>query len=165
MMEISPTKSAGTDTSFVSDDSSFFELERSAKIISIEGNIGSGKTTLLGHVKEALKSNSNVIFLKEPVDDWETIKDKEGHTMLQKFYADQEKYSFPFQMMAYISRLVLLKEAVKLYPNATLVTERSLFVSDDSNSNYIYNCYHPFCFRRIKWSLPRCYLSQAKSRM
>jgi len=125
-MEISPTKSACTDTSVVSDDS-YFELERAGRIISIEGNIGSGKTTLLGHVKETLKGNPKVIFLKEPVDDWETIKDNEGHTMLQKFYADQEKYSFPFQMMAYISRLVLLKEAIKMNPNATLVTERSLF--------------------------------------
>lgn len=126
----SPTKSACTDTSVASDES-FFELEKSGsgKIVSIEGNIGSGKTTLLGHVKEALKRNPNVIFLREPVDDWESIKDKEGHTMLQKFYADQERYSFPFQMMAYISRLVLLKEAVKSHPTATLVTERSLFVS------------------------------------
>ena len=69
------------------------------------GNIGSGKTTLLTHVRELLQDknlNQKIIFLKEPVDVWETIKDEEGKTMLEKFYADQEKYSFAFQMMVFI---------------------------------------------------------------
>ena len=78
------------------------------KIVSIEGNIGSGKTTLLKKLKEKYVNNPNIIFLKEPVDEWEQIKDKDGQTMLQKFYADQQKYSFAFQMMAYISRLKIL---------------------------------------------------------
>ncbi len=125
-MDISPSKSSCTDNE---SEDSFFELERMGRIVSIEGNIGSGKTTLLGHVKEALKDTPDIIFLKEPVDDWETIKDKDGHTMLQKFYSNQEKYSFPFQMMAYISRLVLLRNAAKENPRATIVTERSLYVS------------------------------------
>ena len=48
--------------------------------------------------------------------------------MLQKFYEDQEKYSFPFQMMAYISRLSLIKETIDKTPNATfIITERSLY--------------------------------------
>jgi deoxyadenosine/deoxycytidine kinase len=54
-----------------------------------------------------------VIFLREPVDDWEKIKDNNGNTMLKKFYADQEKYSFAFQMMAYISRLKILRDIIK----------------------------------------------------
>lgn len=97
------------------------------KLISIEGNIGSGKSTLLTNLKEYYKNNSNVIFLKEPVDEWEQIKDKDGLTMLQKFYADQERYSFPFQMMAYISRLAILRKVVKENKNAVLITERSLY--------------------------------------
>lgn len=97
------------------------------KLISIEGNIGSGKSTLLANLKEYYKNNSNVIFLKEPVDEWEQIKDKDGLTMLQKFYADQERYSFPFQMMAYISRLAILRKVVKENKNAVLITERSLY--------------------------------------
>jgi deoxyadenosine/deoxycytidine kinase len=83
------------------------------QIISIEGNIGSGKSTLLSNLKEHFGKNTSVIFLKEPVDEWSKIKDKNGTTILEKFYADQEKYSFPFQMMAYISRLKLLKDCVK----------------------------------------------------
>jgi len=97
------------------------------RVITIEGNIGSGKTTLLNHLKQELKNAKNIIFLKEPVDEWESIKDAQGISMLQKFYADQEKYSFPFQMMAYISRLALLKEAMRRHPDATIITERSLY--------------------------------------
>jgi predicted AAA+ superfamily ATPase len=97
----SPERSVYTDSSASPDDS--FEqdapmwrmMRRSHKIVSIEGNIGSGKTTLLSNVKKALQGEEKIIFLKEPVDDWESIRDKNGLTMLQKFYADQEKYSFP----------------------------------------------------------------------
>jgi deoxycitidine kinase/deoxyguanosine kinase len=52
-------------------------------------------------------------FFEEPVDEWATIKDKAGKTILEKFYADQDKYAFAFQMMAYISRLTVLKNAIK----------------------------------------------------
>ena len=97
------------------------------QLISIEGNIGSGKSTLLAKLKEHYKNNSNVVFLNEPVDEWEQIKDKDGLTMLQKFYADQERYSFPFQMMAYISRLAILRKTIKENKNCVLITERSLY--------------------------------------
>ena len=96
------------------------------QIISIEGNIGSGKSTLLEHIKNKYKDQENIIFLREPVDEWENIKDEYGTTVLQKFYSDQKKYSFSFQMMAYISRLALLKDAVTKNPNAIIITERSL---------------------------------------
>jgi deoxyadenosine/deoxycytidine kinase len=98
-----------------------------SQIITIEGNIGSGKSTLLDYLKEKYAgSRDSIIFLREPVDEWENIQDENGTTILQKFYADQKAYSFSFQMMAYISRLVLLKEAVEKNPNATIITERSL---------------------------------------
>jgi deoxyadenosine/deoxycytidine kinase len=83
------------------------------QIISIEGNIGSGKSTLLANLKTHFDNNDKVIFLKEPVDEWSKIKDENGTTILEKFYADQEKYSFSFQMMAYVSRLKLLRDAIK----------------------------------------------------
>jgi len=82
-------------------------------IVSIEGNIGSGKSTLLANLRTYYENNSDVIFLKEPVDEWEKIKDENGTTILEKFYGDQNKYSFPFQMMAYVSRLKVLRDALK----------------------------------------------------
>ena len=48
-------------------------------------------------------------------------------TILEKFYADQKKYAFSFQMMAYISRLALLKKTRDENPDAIIVTERSLY--------------------------------------
>jgi deoxyadenosine/deoxycytidine kinase len=102
-------------------------------IVSIEGNIGSGKSTLLSNLREYYANNSNVVFLKEPVDEWEKIKDENGETILKKFYADQEKYSFPFQMMAYVSRLKVLRDTLKTIKNDTddkniiIITERSLY--------------------------------------
>jgi len=82
-------------------------------IVSIEGNIGSGKSTLLENLRKHYSNNTRVIFLKEPIDDWEKIKDNDGNTMLKKFYTNQHKYSFAFQMMAYISRLKILRDTVK----------------------------------------------------
>uniref|UniRef100_A0A6C0ITK2 Deoxynucleoside kinase domain-containing protein n=1 Tax=viral metagenome TaxID=1070528 RepID=A0A6C0ITK2_9ZZZZ len=102
------------------------------KIISIDGNIGSGKTTLMHNLREKYADNYKIVFLKEPVDEWEKIVDKDGVTMLQKFYSNQEKYSFSFQMMAYISRLKILRDAVKRIQEqgilkAIIFTERSLY--------------------------------------
>ena len=107
------------------------------KIISIEGNIGSGKSTLLENLRKYYNGNTRVIFLKEPVDDWEKIKDKQGNTMLKKFYADQEKYSFAFQMMAYISRLTILRDTIKEIVSENnnkqyiIITERSLYTDKE----------------------------------
>ena len=98
------------------------------QIYTIEGNIGSGKSTLLEFLKDELTiSNQKIIYMKEPVDEWEEIKDSAGNTMLQKFYENQEKYSFPFQMMAYISRLNLMKETIEQNPNSIIISERSLY--------------------------------------
>lgn len=103
-------------------------------VVSIEGNIGSGKSTLLEKLRCYYADNYNVVFLKEPVDDWAKIQDEHGITILEKFYTDQEKYSFSFQMMAYISRLKFLREAVKNIKSknssnakVVIITERSLY--------------------------------------
>jgi len=101
--------------------------KQNIQIISIEGNIGSGKSTLLANLQKKYKNNSNIIFLREPVDDWESITDVNGTTMLELFYADQKTHSFAFQMMAFISRLKLLKETVEKNPNSIIVTERCLY--------------------------------------
>lgn len=81
------------------------------KFISAEGNVGSGKSTLVAAWQKIMGDNDNFMFIQEPVKEWEGICDDAGNSMLQKFYADQQRWSFPFQMMAYISRLALLREA------------------------------------------------------
>jgi len=105
------------------------KFNRTPVIISIEGNIGSGKSTFVEHLKQSYArqnnehKNSKICFLQEPVDDWNSIMDKRGETMLSKFYADSKKYAFPFQMMAYISRLALLRDALKTGYDI-IITER-----------------------------------------
>ena len=101
-------------------------------IVSIEGNIGSGKSTLLANLRENYKDNATIVFLKEPVDEWEKIKDENGVTILEKFYEDQYKYSFSFQMMAYVSRLKVLRDSLKSVDfsenkKIIIITERSLY--------------------------------------
>lgn len=98
-----------------------------SRIVTIEANIGAGKTTLLRDLKKKYKNNANFIFLEEPVEMWESFTDENGKTMIELFYSDQKEYSFPFQMMAFISRYAMLKEATEKNPNATIITERSLY--------------------------------------
>ena len=88
-------------------------MEKPISIVSIEGNIGSGKSTVINTLKEYYKCNNKVYFLEEPVSEWIEIKDSGGKNIIEKFYEDQEHYSFSFQMMAYISRLAMLKRAIK----------------------------------------------------
>ena len=95
-------------------------------IVSIEGNIGSGKTTILKCLKEHFKNNTQFVFVDEPVKEWIKIKYNDCN-ILEKFYQDPNKYSFSFQMMAYITRLSMLKKAVKENPNAVIITERCLY--------------------------------------
>jgi deoxyadenosine/deoxycytidine kinase len=117
------------------------------KIVSIEGNIGSGKSTLLENIRNFYDNNTNVIFLREPVNDWEKIKDDEGNTMLKLFYANQEKYSFAFQMMAYISRLKILRDTIIKIQNDDpknnfeyiIITERSLYTDREVFAKMLYN--------------------------
>ena len=113
------------------------------KIISIEGNIGSGKSTIVHNLEKKLEHNKKYVFLREPVDIWQTIKDTYGKTILEKFYEDQEKYAFAFQVMAYATRSAILQEAIRNNPDCKyILCERSLeadnqifakMLNDDNN--------------------------------
>ena len=109
-------------------------------IISVEGNIGSGKSTLIKYMKEQLTELNNIpiIYLPEPVHIWESIKSVDGKNMIQKFYEDQEKYSFSFQMMAYISRLKIFKDAMKKNPETIIITERCLLTDYNIFAKMLY---------------------------
>lgn len=102
-------------------------------IVSVEGNIGSGKSTFVKNMEKTMNTENGInnmkfVFVQEPVNEWTKIKDENGVDMLTKFYNNQEKYSFAFQMMAYISRLSLLKRAYEENPtNTVIVTERSVY--------------------------------------
>ena len=107
-------------------------------IVTIEGNIGSGKSTLLKNLKQYYDNLSNdeeyhIEFLDEPVQIWESIQDENGSNILEKFYGDQETFSFPFQIIACVSRFKVIKDAFKkiklqnMNKKVIFITERSLY--------------------------------------
>ncbi len=103
-------------------------MNKSLQIISIEGNIGSGKSTVVNSLKQYY-STEKIYFLEEPVGEWENIKDSYGKTIIENFYENQNKYSFSFQIMAYISRLSMFKQAIKYCEEnniCLIICERSL---------------------------------------
>jgi len=110
-------------------------------IFSIEGNIGSGKSTLVKELKKSVPNilDKKVVYVQEPVNEWSKIKDKKGETILEKFYANQHKYAFSFQMMAYISRLALLRNIVRENPDAITITERSVFTDREVFAKMLYD--------------------------
>lgn len=108
-------------------------------LVSIEGNIGAGKSTVLENMELYFK-NDKVLFLKEPVDLWEQFRDDAGKTILEKFYADKSRYGFTFQVMAYITRLSLLKNAIKENPDVdVIIIERSLCADKNIFMNMLHD--------------------------
>jgi deoxyadenosine/deoxycytidine kinase len=111
-------------------------------LISIEGNIGSGKSTFIQQLRSR-EWPSNVKFIDEPVKDWDAIRDsRDNKTMLELFYADQERNAFSFQMMAYITRLAKIREAIRSYTGEeclVLITERCLLTDRNVFAKMLYD--------------------------
>ena len=80
-------------------------------VICIDGVVGAGKTTL----GEILAKDMDLLFFKEPVDD---------NPLLDRFYHDQKRYSFPIQVYFLNKRFKMLKEAAQL---AGCVMDRSIY--------------------------------------
>ena len=100
------------------------------KIYSCEGNIGAGKTTLISHLEQMCKviENKKIILLREPVDIWEQVCDEEGKNILKHFYLEPEKYAFAFQILAFTTRLSILKNTIKENPHCDIIIcERSIY--------------------------------------
>ena len=119
-------------------------------IVSIEGNIGSGKSTFINYIADTFNSE-NVVIVPEPVKEWDTIQDTDGKSMLSHFYEDQTRNAFSFQMMAYISRLAGIKQAIENNPKAQLiVTERCL---ETDRNVFAKMLYHDNKIREIDYQI------------
>ena len=108
----------------------------------IEGNIGVGKSTLLKNIKHTLGNyynNMPIIYLQEPVELWENIKDKNNENILEKFYKDNKKYSFSFQMMALISKLEYLNNIIDKYRECIVISDRSVFTDKNIFAKMLYD--------------------------
>lgn len=92
------------------------------KIICIQGNIGSGKSTLVRHLEDVLSTSQKHVCMQEPVNVWSEYQ-MDGKNILEKFYEDRKAYAFPFQMMAFYTRL----KAMRALPvDRTVIMERSV---------------------------------------
>ena len=117
-----------------------FTIDRIPKIISIEGNIGAGKTTFVQELKKRYQNSDEILFLTEPIDIWEKIKDENNKTILERFYEDPKKYSFSFQIMAYVTRLTVLTKTIVNNPKCKLIiTERSLDADKNVFAKMLYD--------------------------
>jgi len=106
-------------------------------IICVEGNIGSGKSTFMQKLKEDLKDRSDICFLDEPVEAWAKFKDEDG-SILEHYYKDQMVWGFSLQMLAYISRLSILRKALANPKYKYIITERSLFTDTNVFCKMLY---------------------------
>jgi deoxyadenosine/deoxycytidine kinase len=115
-------------------------------IFSIEGNIGSGKSTLVEYLKQNFPKinrngiDYNIIYVQEPVDIWNTVVDSTGKNIIERYYSDQKKYAFSFQMMAYITRLSQIRRIIKEAPEHTIIlTERCLYTDYNIFAKMLYD--------------------------
>ena len=101
----------------------FTDFNQKPIIIAFEGNIGAGKSTFINYLKKNMTYlfGKKVIYIEEPLHLWQNLG---GVDMLKKFYSNQEKYAFEFQMLATISRLKMLEESIKINKNVVYVIER-----------------------------------------
>lgn len=98
-------------------------------VFSIEGNVGSGKSYLIKNLMKTLEKiySYNIVYLPEPVNEWEKIKNENNENIIEVYYKDPKKYAFSFQIMTLISRITQLRTALKNYTNTIFILERSVY--------------------------------------
>lgn len=116
-------------------------------IIYIEGNIGTGKSTFIEKLQSYLNkfdaTQLNVKLVLEPVDEWLKTEDSDGQNILQKFYGNQEKWAFTFQMNSFISRVKKIHDEFNdNYKDTLLFVERSIFTDR--------HCFAKLCYENGK---------------
>lgn len=138
-------------------------------MISIEGNIGSGKSTFVQHLKDnfaqEFPNQFRICFLQEPVDEWNQIRDSTGKTIIECYYENQHAYAFTFQMMAYITRLNRIKEALAenydmIIMERSLQTDRLVFaqmLKDEAKISEIEFAVYTKWFDSFQAEIPHCH--------
>lgn len=112
-------------------------------IFQIDGNVGAGKSTAVNALQKSMTVVGNikipVIYLLEPVSVWESIQDSNGQSIIEKYYKNQSKYAFSFQMMAFITRIRQIKKIMNSCNNAIIVCERSVFTDKEIFAKMLYD--------------------------
>lgn len=117
--------------------------------IIIEGTVSSGKTTLGKFLSE---------FTKIPL--YEELVSTDTTTLLDKFYADQKRWSFALQIHFLNERFKMIKNINK---TSTGILDRSIYgdnifaqlLNEDGNmSNEEYNTYHTLLYNMLEHVQP-----------
>lgn len=112
------------------------------RIYSCEGNIGAGKTTLINHLEQISKviEPKKILLLREPVDMWEKVCDDNGKNILKHFYENPREHAFAFQVLAFSTRLAMIKDAVNENPNCdVIICERSIYADGHIFAKMLYD--------------------------
>ena len=145
-MSLSFSENKSMSSSIIIDDESLTSTSTTSSsntvpiIISFDGNIGSGKSTKVKDIEQYYKEQgrNDILFIQEPVDEWNSIVDENGTTILANYYKDQKKFAFRLQMLAYISRLSLLRKATKK-GYKYIITERCVGTDRNVFSKMLYD--------------------------
>jgi deoxyadenosine/deoxycytidine kinase len=121
--------------------------------IYIEANVGAGKSTLLKKIQKYYKRNdndthSNIACIQEPVEEWVNLKDKNNNNILNLYYNNKERWSYTFQMYAFMTRIQSISK--EDYGNRLLFIERSIYTDK--------NCFALLCkennqLNELEWNL------------
>ncbi len=126
-------------------------------LISIEGNIGVGKSTFIELLKKKWENVGlgTCDIVLEPVDMWIGIKNSDGKNILQTFYEDVPRWSYSFQNIACITRMIKIEETIRTSDSKYIFLDRSLgtdkhvfeaMLHDEGNINQIeHSMYNLWC--------------------
>ena len=84
------------------------------QLICLQGNIGAGKSTILEMLRQKFKAVSAVVFVQEPVDEWE------AHGLLKAMY-DGTIDTGLFEVVALTTILRRLCMALRTQPHADVI--------------------------------------------
>ncbi|KAJ1408660.1 P-loop containing nucleoside triphosphate hydrolase protein, partial [Ochromonadaceae sp. CCMP2298] len=113
VLQARPKTSPSTGTELATGSAQLGQASASSVqpvLISIEGNIGAGKSFLLTRLRAL---HPEWCFIDEPVSFWESLKNDEGQSLLEVFYADQRRWSYTFQNCALLSRFNNIECTIK----------------------------------------------------
>ncbi|MCF7823666.1 MAG: deoxynucleoside kinase [Candidatus Marinimicrobia bacterium] len=109
----------------------------------LEGNIGAGKTSL----GKILQDSTKFDFLEEPVDRW---RGGFANNLFEMFYNDMPRWSFTFQIMAFITRAKTWTEILDKIEGDHVVLERSIFTD---RHVFAKNLYSVGAMNESEWQL------------
>lgn len=140
-------ESSSFNSSSTDDLHHLYPLPAQIQLVALDGNIGSGKSTLLTMLQSRYEDKGNTILVQEPVNVWDQTRDKNGISILAHFYENKEKYSFSFQMLAFITRLNVMHEAMlkarEMWHTTKqpvyIITERSLYTDKEIFAKMLYD--------------------------